>query len=404
MRPLPGKVSYPKIYLVIDNCFAIKRWVKPSEWMRVIKDIGFSCIEASTDNEFDPLFSTRGYMQDWIEEVRALADANRMRVVNFYTGYQTYRTVGFAHHDPRIREKLIRGWHRELIRHASRLNAGIGFSFFAFSEEQLQDPEKFEAAGRMVLEILADLVLYAWSQGRVCLSVEQMYAPHQPPWTIDGSRKYLRELFSLCGKPSYITIDFGHQVGQRRFQRPDDRRITESFRRFRSGEWVENLWLGPDSAYRLFFDAVHRGGSLPDELLRKMQAEMDRYPYLFAGESDSDTYRWLEELGCYSPIIHMQQTDGVASKHAPFTTEQNRAGIISGDRVLRALASSYRREQEEGMPPRCEAIYLSCELFAANADTSWDTIHRMKETLSYWRSFVPEDGVPLDQLVPVQSM
>jgi hypothetical protein len=59
--------------------------------------------------------------------------------------------------------------------------------------------------------------------------------------------------YRLSGKPSYITVDFGHQVGQRRFLRPDDFTIRKSLMRFRSGEWVENLWLGSGSAHGLFF-------------------------------------------------------------------------------------------------------------------------------------------------------
>ena len=49
-------MSYPRIYLVLDNCFAIKRWIKPSEWMQIAQDLGFGYVQASTDNEIDPLF------------------------------------------------------------------------------------------------------------------------------------------------------------------------------------------------------------------------------------------------------------------------------------------------------------------------------------------------------------
>ncbi len=392
-------MKYPKVYLVLDNCFAIKRWVRPLEWMRVIKDIGFSCIEASTDNEYDPLFSTPEYMEEWVDEVVALQKKNGMRVVNFYTGYQTYRTVGLAHHDGRIRTKLVDEWHTALIRQAARLGAGIGFSFFAFPDETLQKPEKYDDTMRNVLETLAGLVQYAWDQGQVILSVEQMYAPHQPPWTINGSKRYLKDLYRLSGKPSYITVDLGHQVGQRRFLRPDDLTIRKSLMRFRSGEWVENLWLGPESAYRLFFSALERPETQWDTTIKKIEEEMDRYPYLFAREEDGDTYRWLEELACYSPIIHMQQTNGVTSSHAPFTEANNRTGIIEASMVLKAIARSYERKAEEGMPPKCDAIYLSFELFAANIDMNYDTIHRMKESLNYWRAHVPEEGLPLDQLI-----
>ena len=37
---------------------------------------------------------------------------------------------------------------------------------------------------------------------------------------------------------------------------------------------------------------------------------IERRPYLFAEAHDGDPYAWLRALGRYSPIIHLQQTDG----------------------------------------------------------------------------------------------
>lgn len=37
-------MRFPKIYLGLDNCFAIKRWINPEDWMRVTREIGFSYI------------------------------------------------------------------------------------------------------------------------------------------------------------------------------------------------------------------------------------------------------------------------------------------------------------------------------------------------------------------------
>jgi len=42
---------------------------------------------------------------------------------------------------------------------------------------------------------------------------------------------------------------------------------------------------------------------------------------------DSDPYAWLEKFGKYSPIIHIQQTDGKADRHWPFTQEYNKQGV-----------------------------------------------------------------------------
>ncbi len=393
-------MDYPRIYLVLDNCFAIKRWVTPADWMRVIQEIGASYVEASTDNECDPLFSTSEYLDSWAGQVLAEGRKRGMRIANFYTGYQTYRTVGLAHHDPRIRAKLRDEWLKPMVRLARKVEAaGIGFSFFAMPDDVLQSPEAYARREDVILGILSEIVEYAWSGGRVAISVEQMYAPHQPPWTIQGSRGYLSKLFGRTGKPSYITIDVGHQVGQRRFLRPGAESVGALLRKYRRGENMTNVWLGPSSAYERFLRAAAEPASGDEAAIGEILAEMDRYPYLFAQDTDGDTYAWLEQLGCYSPIIHMQQTDGISAHHAPFTAENNRKGIIEGRRFLEALARSYQWPPEDGMPPRTDAVYLSMELFAANTDFNRDTLSRLKESMAYWRRYVPRDGARLDELL-----
>ena len=60
----------PKIYLAIDNCFASKRWTQPREWMRVIRELGLTGVEASADAECDPLYMGAEFTRDWIEDVK----------------------------------------------------------------------------------------------------------------------------------------------------------------------------------------------------------------------------------------------------------------------------------------------------------------------------------------------
>ena len=100
----------------------------------------------------------------------------------------------------------------------------------------------------------------------------------------------------------------------------------------------------------------------------------------------------------------MQQTDGITSSHQPFTKEENEKGIIQGEEVLRAIAHSYEQEQEPQMPPKCQEIYLAFEIFAGNTEYREEIIEKLKETLNYWRRFVPEDGIRLDVLLKSYRM
>ncbi len=126
---------------------------------------------------------------------------------------------------------------------------------------------------------------------------------------------------------------------------------------------------------------------------------MNRYPHLFASPADCDLYGWLERIGCYSPIVHLQQTDGLSSPHLPFTPENNLGGIVHPAKVLQAIARSYEGEPLPGLPPRCEEIYLTFEIFVRTTDTKRDILPALEESVRYWRQWVPRDGQRLDALM-----
>ncbi|MCD8140652.1 MAG: hypothetical protein LUE17_12900 [Planctomycetaceae bacterium] len=95
----------------------------------------------------------------------------------------------------------------------------------------------------------------------------------------------------------------------------------------------------------------------------------------------------------------MQQTDGITSHHAPFTAETNKTGIITGERLLRALAEGYARPEKPGMPPRTERITFAFEIFISNTQYPYDSLNDLKETIAYWKRYIPEDGMTLDEAV-----
>ena len=92
-------MEYPKIYLALDNCFALKRWVEPETWLPLIKDLGYTSIQASYDNEFDMLYNTKEYIDSWLERLTVAEKQYGAKVQSFYSGYQTYRTSDLAHPD-----------------------------------------------------------------------------------------------------------------------------------------------------------------------------------------------------------------------------------------------------------------------------------------------------------------
>lgn len=387
----------PKIYLAIDNCFASKRWTKPAEWIGVVRDLGLSYVEASADNECDPLYTTPDYIKDWLDDIKTAGEKTGVRVANLYSGHGTYTTLGLSHTDVRVRERMLRDWLMPMSRTASALDAGFGFYCHAFPDAVLQNSAEYSKTEEQLYDSLAILMRYVAECGSRITCIEQMYTPHQIPWTIETTQKLLREVYKRSGQFMYITIDTGHQSGQRKFVRPNSSRIREMIALYKSGERVNNLWFGPKTAYELFHKAYSSGHNT-DHYVEAIESEMDKYPYLFSQYEDGDSFRWLERLGCYSPIIHLQQTDGTSSSHYPFTAEYNQKGIITADKVLHAIQKSYALKQETNMPPPCNEIYLTLEIFSGTSEMNTDIIKKLEESVEYWRRFLPKDGMYLDEL------
>ena len=389
--------TYPRIHLAIDNCFASKRWTRPLEWMSMITDLGLCCIEASADTECDPLYMGPAYLADWIKDIKKAEERTGARVVNLYSGHGTYSTLGLGHTDNRVSDRILYEWLKPMKENAGRLGAGLGFFCHAFPDATLQDPEAYRRACGELIERLAKVATLP-AEGCTTVGVEQMYSPHQIPWTISGAKELLAATYERAQSPFYITIDTGHQSGQRRFLKPAPEQITAALGQRRAGLDTRGLWLGPQKAYLQFQDALTQSSRHDDEAAHGILQSTACYPYLFADPADGDPYRWISELGTWSPIIHLQQTDGTSSSHRPFTKEHNQRGIISPDKVIQALKKAWDRPVDPVLPPRVTDVYLTLELFSATADISADILSRLAETVTYWRNVIPTDGQRLDLL------
>ncbi len=338
----------PRIYLSLDTCFAKKRWAMPEDWAPVIADLGISCVELSADTEADPMYMGHSYLQRWDESVSRACERWGLKVASLYSGHGSYTTLGLLHPDTTVVERLLSKWVFPAIHRSSRFGAAFGFFFHAVTEGSLHNRELYDQEIRRLNEVMMRVAdEAARCNPTVPVALEQMYTPNQPPWRIEGSRKLLQHVHGTTGSPLYITVDTGHA-------------------------WAQRAFVGSTGLHQ-------------------------------AVAEDADPYAWLAALGAWSPIIHLQQTDLLSSSHRPFTAAENKRGVIAGDRVLSAIAESVDAVNGGGArilstPPSSD-LFLTLEMFAGTADDSRVLLDSLEDSVRYWRHFIPEDGLPLSQLM-----
>lgn len=387
----------PKIYLGIDNCFASKRWIRPLEWMKMIRGLGLKYIEASADTECDPLYMGEDFTKSWIEDVKKASQETGMIVKNLYSGHGTYATSGLSHYDRRVIDRFRDLWMKKQMDTAQEFGAGFGFFAHGFDELLLQDDKLYEEKLDELYDVMADLATYAAEIGMDYVGLEQMYSPHQPPWTIEGTLELLREVYRRSGKPFYITADLGHMNGQQYFAKPDEAYVREKIDLARKGTPDRRVWLGTEYAHKLYKDAA-QGKIDVDEAVHAIMADVEAHPNLFCQPIDWNIDAWMRATGCYSPIVHLQQSDGKSSPHWPFSRDFNAKGVVKAENVLRALIASYEQEDDPGMPPKSGEVVLTFEPFISTAGNTYDLLEDMKESVAYWRKWVPEDGMKLSEI------
>ena len=145
--------------------------------------------------------------------------------------------------------------------------------------------------------------------------------------------------------------------GQQHFLKPTGDSIEKAFLEAKENKLSHRLWLGLDAS-RALFDRAARGNLALDTAIEQILQNAEKTPYLFAEETDGDPYHWLKQVGCYSPIVHLQQNDGKSSPHWPFDEQHNRQGIIRGKEVLMGLYESFCQPEDATLPPKCNKVVL----------------------------------------------
>ena len=124
------------------------------------------------------------------------------------------------------------------------------------------------------------------------------------------------------------------------------------------------------------YERINKGASLPIRLCMDIGHGAARS----GKEEDRNPYAWVERFGARTPVLHIQQTDGISSKHWPFTPEYNKRGIIKPEKVLDAISRSGADE-----------ILLVLEVFHSFFEPmEEEVIDDLLRSVEYWRKYVSE--------------
>jgi sugar phosphate isomerase/epimerase len=96
---------------------------------------------------------------------------------------------------------------------------------------------------------------------------------------------------------------------------------------------------------------------------------------------DRDPYAWLAHFGGRLAEVQLQQSDGLADHHWPFTPEHNESGRIDPGRVLDTLAAA-----------GADDVLLVLEVIPAGEEDDEQVIAGLRSSAELWRAAMKERG------------
>jgi D-erythrulose 1-phosphate 3-epimerase len=97
---------------------------------------------------------------------------------------------------------------------------------------------------------------------------------------------------------------------------------------------------------------------------------------------DRDPYAWLRRFGNRLPEVQLQQTDGLADHHWPFTAERNETGLIEPGRLLDTLADA-----------GAEDVMLMLEVIPPFEADDRQVLAELRSSVTLWADALRERGL-----------
>ncbi|MTI81077.1 MAG: TIM barrel protein [Firmicutes bacterium] len=299
-----------KVNFGICTNFTIKRWSDPDDWARIIKNDLGLDLVQLSFDQFDPRGNSN-YVKSYCDKVMTACNRHGINIHSTFTGLSIYSHNLLYH--PLLEGRLDGlDWFESAFKMTSYYGVtATGGPFGGMDVNTFQDTSKRKYYETWAEEALVNLLQLAGNKGIKDFYWEPTPVRREGPVTVKETKELMDRINSLTDENS--------------------------------------------ANFSLCLDTGHATSPM-------------------AWDTDRNPYHWIEKLGRYAPVIHLQQSDGVLDRHWPFTPEYNKNGIIDANMLIDAIEKSSLDETtlliEVGHP------------FEENDDKVLDEV---KQSVYYWR-------------------
>ena len=199
--------------LGINLSFAIKRWVEPPVWARLVREtLGLELVQFTYDL-LDPWWPTASRRSMTAEVRKAAADWG-LKIDSAFSGLANYCFDGLLHADPAGRSASLEWWKRAFDVAAEIGAKASGGPLGALSALDASDPKRREQRYQDLLRAVVDLSKAAKVAGLERLQVECTPLTRELLHTVEEGKRFLQDLDGRCAVSVKLLVDIGHALYQ----------------------------------------------------------------------------------------------------------------------------------------------------------------------------------------------
>jgi D-erythrulose 1-phosphate 3-epimerase len=197
----------------INLSFAIKRWVEPEVWAKLVRETLDLKLVQFTYDLLDPWWPN-AVRKQLAANVHRAAQNWGLEIESAFSGLANYCFDGLLHPEKGGR-RASREWWKRAFDVAVAVGAkSSGGPLGGMSFADASDPKRREQRYKDLLNAVAELTEAAKQSGLERLQVECTPLAREVPYTLEQAKKFLSDLEGRCAIPVKLLVDIGHALYQ----------------------------------------------------------------------------------------------------------------------------------------------------------------------------------------------